>query len=76
MENITPVLLTEEQACQYLNVSRSFLARGRMDGPRKGHATPPAHVKVGRMIRYELEALDAWIGAHRSGPPTSEEAES
>ncbi len=65
MDNPTPTLLTEAQACLYLSVSRSFLARGRMDGPRQGHAPPPPDVRIGKMIRYEVEAPDAWIAAHR-----------
>lgn len=60
-------LLTEKEACKYLSVSRPFLARGRAEGQREGHAPTPPFVKAGRMIRYEVEALDAWIAAHRQG---------
>lgn len=65
MDNPNPALLTEAQACLYLSVSRSFLARGRMDGLRQGHAPPPPYVKIGRMIRYDKLDLDAWIDQRR-----------
>ena len=62
-------LLTEKEACRYLAVSRPFLAKGRAEGPRAGHAPTPAFVKAGRMIRYEVDALDKWIAQHRQGVP-------
>lgn len=58
-------LLTEADAARYLAVSRAFLRKSRMDGIRQGHAPPPPYVKIGRMIRYEIDSLDSWIAAHR-----------
>jgi len=60
-------LLTERAACEYLSVSRPFLAKGRAEGERAGHAPTPPFIKAGRMIRYEIQALDAWIEEHRQG---------
>jgi hypothetical protein len=50
-------LLTEQEAAHYLNVSRSFLAQGRM----KGGDNYPPFIRLGRAIRYSLAALDAWL---------------
>lgn len=58
-------LLTEAQAARYLGVSRQLLRKSRMDGARKGHALPPPWVRNGRMIRYDILDLDAWIKDHR-----------
>ena len=59
MDNIKGGLLKEREAANYIGMSRSFLAQGRMKG--KG----PIFCKVGRSIRYRLEDLDAWIQESR-----------
>jgi predicted DNA-binding transcriptional regulator AlpA len=58
-------LLTEAQAALYLGVSRGFLRKSRMDGHRSSHAEAPPYIKTGRMIRYCVDDLDAWIERHR-----------
>ena len=61
-------LLNEVDACGYLGVSRSFLARARMDGPREGRTPGPPFVKLGRAVRYAIEDLDAYIASNRHEP--------
>ncbi|MBP3730223.1 MAG: helix-turn-helix domain-containing protein [Mailhella sp.] len=51
----TPILFTSEQAASYLNISPSTLAAAR--AKNQG----PAFVKIGKTVRYSLEALDAFI---------------
>ena len=57
---------TEEQAAEYLGVSRSFLRQDRMNGVRE-HRTPgPKYIRMGkRAIRYLKEDLDAWLNQWR-----------
>ena len=62
---IRPRLLTEEQAATYLGVSRPFLRKSRIDGNRVNHADAPPFIRAGRMIRYSVDDLNAWIVAHR-----------
>lgn len=57
--------LSEAEAAVYLNVSRSALRQGRMDGPRENRMPPPPFVKVGRKIAYLIEDLDGWLKANR-----------
>ena len=61
-------LLNEADACAYLGLSRSFLARARMDGPREGRTPGPPFVKLGRAVRYAIEDLDAYIASNRHEP--------
>jgi len=70
--------LTEEEAAQYICVSRSFLRQSRMNGDRLGHAPGPRFVRAGRMIRYPLKFLDEWLEQHACTPapvPALEEGE-
>lgn len=64
-ETVRPKLLTEEQAATYLGVSRQFLRKSRIDGNRVNHADAPPFIRAGRMIRYSVDDLEAWIAAHR-----------
>lgn len=48
-------LLDTEQAAEYLRVQVQTLANWRMIG--RG----PAFVRVGRLIRYRLSTIDAWL---------------
>ena len=54
--------LNSDQAAQYLNLSRSMLAKLRLSG------AGPQFAKLGKRVVYEVSALDAWIAArlHRS----------
>lgn len=51
-------LLAPERAAAYLGVSPQTLNNWRCTG--RG----PKFVRVGRLIRYRLEALDKWIEAN------------
>jgi predicted DNA-binding transcriptional regulator AlpA len=54
--------LTEEQAAEYLSISRSLLRKSRMEGERKNRLAGPPWIKMGsRSVRYLKEDLDAWL---------------
>ncbi len=50
--------VTEQQAARYLGFSLPTLRRWRYAGP--------AHIKIGRSIRYIRADLDRFMDAHRS----------
>lgn len=52
-------LLTPKEAAKYLNISVSTLAKNRMC------TNPIPFVKLGRSVRYELEALNDCIQRNR-----------
>ena len=52
----------EEEASEYIGMSRSFLRQARMTGQLDGRIPPPPFLKVGsRAIRYLKEDLDQWL---------------
>ena len=51
---------TEIQAAHYIGMSRAFLRKDRMQGPKKG----PKFIKVGRSVLYLKEELDRWLDKH------------
>jgi excisionase family DNA binding protein len=69
-QNLSPIvgrareLLDEKQAAEHLTVSPGTLSVWRSTGR---YNLP--FVKVGRMVRYRLSDLDAWLDAraHESG---------
>ena len=61
-------LLNERESCRYLAVSRSFLAKARMDGTLAGRTPGPPFIRIGRAIRYDVTDLDAWLREHRHVP--------
>lgn len=61
-------LLNEREACKYLGVSRSFLAKSRCDGTRQNHTEAPPWIRFGGRIAYAVDDLDRWILAHRHAP--------
>ena len=63
--------MDEAGAAEYLNVSRSFLRQGRMNGDRTNRAPAPPHVRCGRMIRYRLLDLDEWLSRHLVPSPST-----
>ncbi|AFT72788.1 helix-turn-helix transcriptional regulator [Alteromonas macleodii] len=60
-KTITPRLLSEKEASQYICMSRSFLRQARMDGNRENRTPAPPFIKIGRAVRYLREDLDAWL---------------
>lgn len=58
---ITPRLLSEKEASQYICMSRSYLRQARMDGNRENRTPAPPFIKIGRAVRYLREDLDAWL---------------
>ena len=66
--------LCEREACFYLGVSRSFLAQGRIYGDLPGRTPTPPFLKIGRMIRYRIEDLDAWLETYRQAPKGGHDA--
>ena len=60
-ETISPRAFTEAQAAIYIGMSRSFLARSRMDGHRQNHTPGPDFIKIGRVVRYLRDDLDRWL---------------
>jgi predicted DNA-binding transcriptional regulator AlpA len=58
-------LLTESEAAKFLGISRSTLRQGRMHGYRASRVRTPDFIRSGRMIRYHLDDLNAWIEKHR-----------
>jgi predicted DNA-binding transcriptional regulator AlpA len=62
-----PKLISERDACKYLNCSRSFLAGSRM-GDLPGRTPGPPWIRLGRGVRYSVRDLDEWIEKHRQNP--------
>lgn len=52
-----PALLSEKEVATLLRVSTSWLQKRRVN------MLPPAYIKVGAMVRYELSAIEAFITA-------------
>lgn len=64
MEVVRSSLLGAKQAAAFLGVSAATLATWRVY--RKG----PVYVRIGRSIRYDADALKAWVDAGRVEPLT------
>ena len=63
--------LTTKEAADHVRLSESALEKKRVAG------TGPVFVKLGKSVRYEVTALDAWIvsGRHKStSDPVTESA--
>jgi predicted DNA-binding transcriptional regulator AlpA len=58
-------LFTLQEAAKYLAVSESFLRKDCSEGPRENRTPGPDPVRLGDMIRYTREDLDAWIDKHK-----------
>jgi predicted DNA-binding transcriptional regulator AlpA len=59
-------LLTEEDVAQQLHVSVASLRRWRIE--RRG----PQFIKVGSLVRYRPEELEAWLLSRPKGGSASE----
>lgn len=58
-------LLTETEAALHIGMSVSYLRMDRVRG-QVGKRTPgPPWLKLGRIVRYDIHDLNAWIAAHR-----------
>jgi hypothetical protein len=55
---------TEEEAANYLRLSRSFLSHRRCEGKLRDRIPGPPFFKVGRNIRYTKKDLLHWIETH------------
>ena len=67
--------LTEEQAAEYLSISRSVLRKSRMDGERENRLSGPPWIKLGsRSIRYLKEDLDKWLDSFPKVEPNKLDA--
>jgi|SRR5579872_3258793 len=73
MGNISrPELFDEETAAEYLGMSVAFLRSGRQRGLVGNRTPPPAHLQLGRTIRYDRRDLDKWLDARRVDPGARE----
>jgi excisionase family DNA binding protein len=54
-------LLTEEEVAKQLHVSVASLRRWRLE--RRG----PQFIKVGSLVRYRPEEIEAWLAAQPTG---------
>ena len=50
-----PRLLSEQQLCDYINKSRAWAQRARLEG------TGPPYVKAGRTPLYPAAEVDKWL---------------
>jgi len=50
-------LLTEREAASFLGLSVAWLRNARCYEPAKA----PRFIKIGRAVRYPLEALEQWV---------------
>jgi predicted DNA-binding transcriptional regulator AlpA len=67
-------LLNEANAAAAIGMSVAFLRRGRLAGIVGNKCPPPAHLKLGRTVRYLRADLDAWLRARRIDPVARFEA--
>jgi excisionase family DNA binding protein len=58
-DRLPPMLMTERETAEMLGVPYQLLRKWRLRG------LAPAHIKVGRTILYEREALEEWIAKRR-----------
>lgn len=52
---ITPAVLNEQEAAEYLGITKYWLRNNR-----RSPAAPP-FVKIGGRVRYRVETLDRWL---------------
>lgn len=58
---VTPDLMDEKQAANYITMSVAYLRAGRSRGVTGGTTPHPPYLKLGRAIRYQRTDLDAWL---------------
>lgn len=57
----TQELLSERQVSERYNLSRPLLRKLRCEGQRQGHCPSPPYIKLGRMVRYRVAHIEAWL---------------
>jgi Helix-turn-helix domain len=67
----TTVNFNNKGAADYLHFSPSTLNNSRYTGLLGGVKAPP-YKKLGKSIRYDKTALDAWLGQFKEQTSTSE----
>jgi hypothetical protein len=63
-----PIFLREGLAAEYLDMSVAFLQAGRCRGTFGKRTPTPAFHKFGRLVKYDVADLDAWLSARRVDP--------
>jgi predicted DNA-binding transcriptional regulator AlpA len=58
------LVLTESETARRLGVSISGLRKWRRN------STGPRFLKIGRLIRYRTDHINAWLRVHEAGPET------
>jgi len=67
-------LLNEANAAAAIGMSVAFLRRGRLAGIVGNRCPAPAHLKLGRTVRYLRADLDTWLRDRRIDPVARFEA--
>lgn len=55
-------LLTTNDVAQKLQVKPDLVIRSRLSGTLLGYPAPK-HLKMGRIVRYELKTIEKWLEA-------------
>ena len=63
-----PTLIDEVQAALYIAMSVAYLQAGRSRGVIGNRTPTPPFFKLGRLVKYDVADLDAWLGARRVDP--------
>lgn len=61
-------LVTADVAAAWLQISPRTLSNWRA----AGKVGQPPYVKVGRAVRYDLDAIKAWVARHTEGGESAE----
>jgi hypothetical protein len=69
-----PTLLTETEAAVYIGMSTAYLRMDRCRGHVGKRTSGPAYLKMGRVVKYDVRDLDAWLAAHRVNRASSRPA--
>ena len=54
-------LFNEQDAADYIGMSRAYLWQDRMHGSLKSRTPGPSYYQIGRTIRYARNDLDTWL---------------
>ena len=67
-KNVEVVLLDQSEAADILGKSLAWMERSRWNG------LGPPYRKIGRSVRYPLDALHEWIAGHELQTSTSQDS--